>query len=316
MTFGENLKTLRNARSLSQKELAEKLGFSFQNISKWERNESLPDIKTLLDIAKFFGTTTDSLLGYTPTKIISKLTVTPESASIFKTYPDHDEKVTNKMIFAVNAEGRIAAIVYVPRLRFFTKGYTKNNYEPFNENSTVIYEYSYYDYRKSRDRITENKKIRIPDGGYLISMSNSDFAVKNILNFIIPDEYHAFLAPDSHEEYRNSRNGTFLFGNILKQGELDHITVELSDNELIFTKPAEQVDPMAVNIEDLAKIVRKELQKEHNKQIEELKELIEESTDQVEDNEFNISTLQTKIGKLEAKIEELEAKISELKEDV
>ncbi len=57
MTFGENLKALRNARSISQKELAEELGFSFQNISKWERNESLPDIATLIEIANFFSTT-------------------------------------------------------------------------------------------------------------------------------------------------------------------------------------------------------------------------------------------------------------------
>ncbi len=311
MTFGENLKTLRNARSLSQKELADELGFSFQNISKWERNESLPDIGTLLDIAKFFGTSTDSLLGYAPAKSSLVLTVALESASIFKTYPDHEEKVTNKMIFAVNAEGRIANIIYVPRLRFFTKGYTKSKYDPFNENSTVIYEYSYYDHRKSRDRITENKKIRIPDGGFLISMSNSDFTVKQIMNFIIPEEYHAFLAPESHEDYRNNRNGKFLFGNILKHNELDNITVELSGNELIFTKPAEQVDPMAVNIEDLAKIVRKELQKEHNKQIEELKELIEELTDQVEESEGNISDLEDKIEELEAKISELEEKEDE-----
>ena len=54
MTFGENLKTLRNTRSISQKDLAVELGFSFQNISKWERNESLPDIGTLIEIAKFF----------------------------------------------------------------------------------------------------------------------------------------------------------------------------------------------------------------------------------------------------------------------
>lgn len=54
MIFGENLKKLPSSRSLSLKDLAEELGFSFQNISKWERNESLPDIETLLAIARFF----------------------------------------------------------------------------------------------------------------------------------------------------------------------------------------------------------------------------------------------------------------------
>ncbi len=75
MTFGENLKALRNSRSVSQRELADELGFSFQNVSKWERNESLPDIETLVAIAKYFSTTTDALLGVVPEE---KMTDVPE----------------------------------------------------------------------------------------------------------------------------------------------------------------------------------------------------------------------------------------------
>jgi len=87
MTFGENLKTLRNARSISQKDLAVELGFSFQNVSKWERNESLPDIGTLIEIAKFFSTTTDALLGFAPEEKFSTLTIDKNEVDIYCTYP-------------------------------------------------------------------------------------------------------------------------------------------------------------------------------------------------------------------------------------
>lgn len=61
--FGENLKSLREKRELTQANLAGFLGVSFQTISKWERGETYPDISYLPDIADFFGVTIDSLLG-------------------------------------------------------------------------------------------------------------------------------------------------------------------------------------------------------------------------------------------------------------
>ncbi|MCL2532396.1 MAG: helix-turn-helix domain-containing protein, partial [Oscillospiraceae bacterium] len=42
--FGESVRRLRLAAGLTQEQLAQRLHVSFQTISKWERNESYPDI--------------------------------------------------------------------------------------------------------------------------------------------------------------------------------------------------------------------------------------------------------------------------------
>ena len=61
--IGENLKKQRKLRELTQEQLADILGVSFQSISKWERGEGYPDIELLPTIAEYFGITTDELMG-------------------------------------------------------------------------------------------------------------------------------------------------------------------------------------------------------------------------------------------------------------
>lgn len=61
--IGENLKKQRKLRELTQEQLAQILGVSFQSVSKWERNEGYPDIEMLPMIANYFGITVDELMG-------------------------------------------------------------------------------------------------------------------------------------------------------------------------------------------------------------------------------------------------------------
>lgn len=68
MTFGEKLQDLRRKAGMSQDTLAEKLDVSRQAVSKWERDEAMPETDKLLRIARLFGVTTDYLLeNETPT---------------------------------------------------------------------------------------------------------------------------------------------------------------------------------------------------------------------------------------------------------
>ena len=63
INIGENIKNLRKRKDITQEELAEHLGISFQSVSKWERGDGLPDITMLPDLADFFNISIDSLIG-------------------------------------------------------------------------------------------------------------------------------------------------------------------------------------------------------------------------------------------------------------
>ena len=59
---GEQIAVLRKAKGLTQSELGERIGVSFQAVSKWERGEALPDVTLLPDLAKILETTVDFIL--------------------------------------------------------------------------------------------------------------------------------------------------------------------------------------------------------------------------------------------------------------
>ena len=61
--LSENLRTLRKNADMTQEEVAGALSVSPQTVSKWERQETLPDISLLPSLANLFGVTTDRLLG-------------------------------------------------------------------------------------------------------------------------------------------------------------------------------------------------------------------------------------------------------------
>ena len=63
--FGNRIKTLRLSRSMTQEQLAQKLGVSAQAVSKWESGTNMPDILMLPDLSVIFGVTIDELFAMT-----------------------------------------------------------------------------------------------------------------------------------------------------------------------------------------------------------------------------------------------------------
>ena len=64
MTLGKTIKQLRKETFLSQEQLAAKLNITAQAVSKWENEESYPDILFLPKIAAIFGVKIDELFDY------------------------------------------------------------------------------------------------------------------------------------------------------------------------------------------------------------------------------------------------------------
>ena len=63
--IGNNITQLRKRAKMTQLELAENLHYTDKAISKWERGETIPSVDMLVEIAKFFDVTLDSLVDPT-----------------------------------------------------------------------------------------------------------------------------------------------------------------------------------------------------------------------------------------------------------
>lgn len=80
MEFSNNLIKLRKQKGLSQEGLAEKIGVSRQAISKWENQESYPDLPKLISLSQVLECSLDELCGKTKeinsnSKVSSKKTM-------------------------------------------------------------------------------------------------------------------------------------------------------------------------------------------------------------------------------------------------
>ena len=60
--IGQFIKKIRKDNNLTQKELAEKLGVTYQAVSKWENGKNIPDIATLKLLSKEFNLNIDEIL--------------------------------------------------------------------------------------------------------------------------------------------------------------------------------------------------------------------------------------------------------------
>ena len=62
MNIADRIQTLRKRKGISQEELADKIGVSRQAVSKWESEQSTPDIEKIISLSEYFDVTTDYLL--------------------------------------------------------------------------------------------------------------------------------------------------------------------------------------------------------------------------------------------------------------
>lgn len=64
MTLGSSLFNARKKSGFSQEQVAEKLGISRQTVSKWETDETLPDIRQAKKLSSLYGISLDELIEF------------------------------------------------------------------------------------------------------------------------------------------------------------------------------------------------------------------------------------------------------------
>jgi len=119
--IGENIKRLRKAKSVTQEQIAEVLGISVTAVSKWERNETYPDITLLFPLAHYFEVSLDELMGYDEERVQAEIAETlryyrslwltePEKARevIVKAYQDYPNDYLVMHYYMWNLAGDMA----------------------------------------------------------------------------------------------------------------------------------------------------------------------------------------------------------------
>ena len=79
--LGSRIRELREARHLSQTDLANEFNISKQSISNWENLNVMPSVEMLVKLASYFSVSTDYLLGLDDRQIIDVTGLDENSAS-------------------------------------------------------------------------------------------------------------------------------------------------------------------------------------------------------------------------------------------
>ncbi len=92
-TIGQMIRKLRKERNLTQEELAEQLGVTFQAVSKWENDLGMPDISQVVPLATVFHVSTDVLFGIDTTSQADEVDKLMKQARLKITYPATKESI-------------------------------------------------------------------------------------------------------------------------------------------------------------------------------------------------------------------------------
>ena len=80
MNIGNKIRELRKQRGITQEQLAESIGISFQAVSKWENNIALPDITLVPVLASYFSVSMDELFDFNLKEIEQAVRIITEKA--------------------------------------------------------------------------------------------------------------------------------------------------------------------------------------------------------------------------------------------
>ena len=106
MSFGETITNLRKNKGITQEQMAERLGVTRQTVSKWELDQSTPDLNYISQLSDIFEVTTDYLIKGETTASSEKVA---EEKQII--YIERTEPATKNVLTPRSLAGVIVAIL-------------------------------------------------------------------------------------------------------------------------------------------------------------------------------------------------------------
>lgn len=114
MTLGEKIFRLRTEQGLSQETFGEKLGVSRQSVSKWETDQSIPELDKIVTISDLFGVSTDYLLKDIEEINIEETDRTTETESAWaETFPRETYRSGRRPRFEYKSQKMIGSLPLV-----------------------------------------------------------------------------------------------------------------------------------------------------------------------------------------------------------
>lgn len=225
LSFGQRLKLIRKEAQITQSELAEQLMVSVQAVSKWECDNTMPDISLIVPLAAILGVTTDCLLGVGTDEKADTEKLNEEIDEYFKIYsPFHyEENVFRKSFKLCKEHIKKYPLDYTTKLRcakymflFLDHAAGGNCYtvpkeeEDITYNEAIRHLTSLLNYDRDVERVLHAKKILAYLHLYKDNFEKAEEVaenlpqVGNIRNYILLDIYDKKKDYDKCIEISNS----------------------------------------------------------------------------------------------------------------
>lgn len=289
MKISDKIRELRLNKNETQQDLAKALNVTFQSVSKWENDTSIPTVDMLLNISKHFNVSVDYLLSGVESNIpieemeTREFTPTYNKESFFSIYVDNDDATpslldkaykrtkcptkccasSNKddFVLACNKDGKI---VYFGRRTGYgycspcDKYYFSNKYC----DKVFILMDNYLPYPQGNKELLPwfNYEFVIPHGGFVLTFSDM-IEGKQLIHFLFGNNFMEFVC--------------YMF-----PSSADDVTMKYENETLKVTRPKNKV----INNEiENKNNYDEDLIQELEDKIEELEDRIEELEDQLDD---------------------------------
>ncbi|MGN0487071.1 MAG: helix-turn-helix domain-containing protein [Acutalibacteraceae bacterium] len=119
MTLGKKIASLRNAKKMSQSDLAEKLDVSRQSVSKWETGASVPELDKLITMSDIFNISIDELVkSDSLAEEIKDETKEIKSSYILQKNPRSAKQITGFILLGCGIIGGILGFIFSAELLF------------------------------------------------------------------------------------------------------------------------------------------------------------------------------------------------------